>query len=139
MSPTTKKLRVLSLSSYFLLLFWVTYWHFYLSTAEQEYSVTFIVLLYIVPLLLPMPGLLKGKPYTHAWANFIALYYLIHACTVIYAIPAERLYGMIELGLVCALFIGCSMFARYRGRELGLGLSKLKDEMKAEKEIFKGK
>ena len=82
---------------------------------------------------------MKGKSYTHAWANFVVLFYLIHGCTVVYAVQAERWYAAIEIILSTTMFIGCSAFARKRGRELGLGIKKLKDEMKDEKAYFEGK
>ena len=123
MGPTTSKLRWLALISYSLLLGWVALWQLWLSTTHA-YSALFILLIYALPLLLPLKGLIQAKPYTHAWANFITLFYLIHGITVAYAVPDERLYAIVEIVLASAMFTGCSMFARYRGRELGLGLKK---------------
>lgn len=123
MSPTTSKLRWLALISYGLLLFWVVFWQVWLSTTHA-YSALFIILIYALPLLLPLKGMIQAKPYTHAWANFITLFYLIHGITVAYAVANERGYAIVEIVLASAMFIGCSMFARLRGRELGLGLKK---------------
>lgn len=135
MSKTTLIFRRLALYSYFLLLTWLVIWHFVLPV-DVEHSALFIRITWIVLLLLPMQGLVKGKPYTHAWANFVVMIYLIHGLTAIYALPAERLYAFIEIVLATGMFIGCSAFARMRGRELGLGLKKLKDEMAEEKARF---
>lgn len=135
MSPNTQKVRFLALFGHLGLLMWIAIWKL-LMTTEQTYSLLFIFLMYILPLLLPLNGILKAKPYTHAWANFIALYYLLHSLTVLYAVPTERLYAGIELLLVIAMFTGCSLFARLRGRELGLKIKKLKEEMKEECERF---
>lgn len=138
MASDTRFFRYLALISHTLLIVWVTLWQFTFTTT-YSYSTLFIVLFYILPLLLPYWGVLKGKPYTHAWANFVVLFYLIHGCTVVYAVEAERWYAVIEIILSTTMFIGCSAFARKRGRELGLGLKKLKDEMKDEKAYFEGK
>ncbi|QJR82682.1 DUF2069 domain-containing protein [Alteromonas pelagimontana] len=138
MSPTTRFYRYLALGSYIGLLAWVAVWQLLLNT-DHSYSLTFIAIIYLLPLLLPAKGMIQGKPYTHAWANFVVLFYLIHGCTVMYAIEAERLYAAIELILVMLMFTGCCVFARRRGKELGLGLTKLKDEMKREREYFEGK
>ena len=135
MSATTKRFRYLALFSHLGLLVWITVWQLFLS-ADQQYSLVFIFLLYVLPLLLPLPGIIRGKPYTHAWANFIVLYYLLHGLTVLYAVASERWLAAIEVVLVVGMFIGCSVFARLRGRELGLGLKKLKEEMKDESERF---
>jgi uncharacterized membrane protein len=135
MSSTTLLFRRLTLYSYFLLLAWLVIWHFVLPV-NVEHSALFIRITWIVILLLPMQGLIKGKPYTHAWANFIVMIYLIHGLTAIYALPDERLYALIEIVLATGMFIGCSAFARMRGRELGLGIKKLKDELAEEKARF---
>lgn len=127
--------RRLTLSSYFLLIAWLIVWHFFL-TPEKTTSTLFTVLLWIVPILLPCKGLVQGKPYTHAWTNFIVMYYLMHGLTAIYVLEDERLYALIEIILCCGLFTGGSFYARLRGRELGLGIRKLKDELAEEKQAF---
>ena len=135
MAPNTKKFRYLALVCTLSLFVWVVSWQLIFTTTDQ-YSLQFIFLIYPLPLLLPMWGIVKGKPYTHAWANFIALYYLMHGFTVLYAEPAERWFAVIELLLVVGMFTGCSVYARLRGRELGLGLKKLKEEMQEECDRF---
>jgi uncharacterized membrane protein len=127
--------RGLTLISYFLLLAWLLIWHFYL-TPDKATSTMFTLLLWIVPILLPFKGLLQGKPYTHAWTNFIVMYYLLHGLTAVYAVESERWYALIEIVLCCGLFTGCSFYARLKGRELGLGIRKLKEELLEEKQAF---
>lgn len=138
MSATVRKLRYLALLSHLALLIWMSVWYFALPM-DADYSTTFKILIYILPLLLPLPGIVKGKPYTHAWASFIVLLYLLHGITVIYAEPSQMYYAIIELVLAVAMFVGCSAFARLRGQELGTGLPKLKDVMEDEKNFYEGK
>ena len=135
MAPATKKARWLALLSYLGLLAWVTLWQFVL-VEERVYGTLFIAIVYILPLLLPLRGIIAGKPYTHAWANFVVLFYVIHGITAGYAAPQELGYAITELILATGMFAGCRLFARLRGRELGLGLKKLKDVMKEEKQRF---
>lgn len=132
----TRLLRYASLCSYFALLTWVVVWHSLLD--QSRYSAVFVFVVYVAPLLLPLRGLLKGSAYTHAWANFVTLIYLIHGITIAYAEPAERGLALIEIVLSVLMFISCSGFARYRGRELGLSPGKLKDAMAREKQQFEG-
>lgn len=127
MSDQTRFFRLLALTSYFALLIFIVLWHFILIP-DSPYSVLFRVLFWVVPLLLPMRGILAGKPYTHAWANFIIMFYLLHGLTAIYSNPDEWYFALVEIILASVMFIGCSFFARFRGRELGLGLKKLKQE-----------
>ncbi|MFT4993890.1 MAG: putative membrane protein [Paraglaciecola sp.] len=138
MTCNTTFYQRLALSSYFGLIAWLLIWHF-LLTIDKNTSTVFTLLLWILPILLPLKGLLQGKPYTYAWTNFIVMYYLLHGLTAVYVVDGERWYAFIEILLCCGLFIGCSYYARHRGRELGLGIGKLKDELLAEKEAFEGK
>jgi len=135
MSPTVYKLRWLALGSHIMLILWMCIWYFGLLSTS-EYSLVFIFLMYVMPLMLPLWGIIKAKPYTHAWASFIVLLYLLHAITVIYAEPSQIVFAAIELVLASAMFVGCAGFARLRGQELGTGLKKLKDVMEDEKQYF---
>ena len=126
MSDQTRFFRRLALTSYFALLIFIVLWHFVLIP-DSPYSVFFRLLFWVVPLLLPMHGLIQGKPYTHAWANFIIMFYLLHGLTAIYSNPDEWYFALTEIVLASVMFVGCSFFARFRGRELGLGLKKLKE------------
>ncbi|QQX82251.1 DUF2069 domain-containing protein [Shewanella sp. KX20019] len=90
-----------------------------------EYSMLFS-LLWLVPLLLPLKGILTGKPYTYAWASFILCLYMLHALTLLYVTDTNFIFALIESLLIGALLIGFPFYARIRGRELGLGLKKKK-------------
>jgi len=138
MSDRVKKLRYLALYSHLGLLGWMIVWYFFLPMTA-DYSIAFKVIIYILPLLLPLPGIVQGKPYTHAWASFIVLLYFLHAITVIYAEPTQIFYASIELVLAVGMFAGCSSFARLRGQELGTGLPKLSTVMEEEKNLYEGK
>ncbi len=127
MSDKTKLFRRMALVGYFGLLFWVIAWHF-LLTEETAYSPLFLFLFWVLPLLFPMLGIIKGKPYTHAWANFVVMIYLLHGLTAIYTEENEWHYALVELFFATVMFVGCSYYARFRGRELGLGLKKLSKE-----------
>lgn len=129
--------RRLTLSSYFLLIIWIVVWHFFL-TIDKPTSTLFTLVFWVVPILLPAKGLIEGKPYTYAWTNFIIMYYLLHGLTAVYAVDGERLFALVEIILCCTLFTGCSYYARLRGRELGLGIRKLKEELLEEKQAFEG-
>lgn len=88
-----------------------------------EYSLLFN-LLWLVPLLLPIKGILKGNPYTYAWASFILCLYMLHALTLLYVTTDALAFAIIEALLIGALLIAMPFYARIRGRELGLGLKK---------------
>lgn len=138
MSQKVHRMRYLALISHVCLIAWMIMWYFAIPDTS-DYSSAFKILFYILPLLLPLYGIVQGKPYTHAWASFIVLLYFLHSITVIYAEPTQMLYAIIELILATGMFVGCSAFARLRGQELGTGLPKLKTVMEEEKTFFEGK
>ncbi|MGI2258393.1 DUF2069 domain-containing protein [Shewanella sp. GXUN23E] len=105
---------------YIALLLLLTGW-FAGQGLSGEYSLLFS-LLWIVPLLLPLKGILKGEPYTFAWGGFILCLYLLHSLTLLYVEPDARLFAVTESVLLLALLTGFSFYARLRGKELGLGL-----------------
>jgi uncharacterized membrane protein len=138
MSGKVKTYRYVALGSHVLLLAWMSIWYLLLKTSA-DYSISFIFILYVLPLLLPLKGIIQGKPYTHAWACFIILWYFLHSITVMYAEPQYIWHAGLELLLASAMFVGCSVFARLRGQELGTSLPKLSKVMEQEKERFEGK
>jgi uncharacterized membrane protein len=93
------------------------------QSINGEHSIWFS-LLWIVPLLLPLSGVLRGNPYTYAWASFILCLYLLHGLTLLYVTEDSRLFASVEVLLLTALLAGFPFYARIRGRELGLGLKK---------------
>lgn len=135
MSPKVKVYRYLALIGHLGLLTWMTIWYLILSDS-RDYSNTFVIVIYLLPLLLPLYGIIKAKPYTHAWSCFIVLWYLMHSVTVMYVEPSFMIHAIIELVFVIMMFVGCSMFARLRGKELGTGLAKLSKVMEEEKALF---
>lgn len=115
--------RKLTLFAYPALLLWVIVWHGLIAPSELV-AVWLKPLAWAVPLLFPLKGILMGKPYTHAWANFVLMLYFVHSLTTLWTHPEERLFALIELLLTTAAFIGATYYARYAGREQGLGLKK---------------
>ncbi len=111
-------------TGYVLLVIMLSYW-FIQQGISGEYSMIFS-LLWLIPLLLPLKGVLTGKPYTYAWASFILCLYMLHALTLVYVTETNLAFAVIESLLIGVLLIGFPFYARIRGRELGLGLKKKK-------------
>ncbi|MCG6389130.1 DUF2069 domain-containing protein [Vibrio fluvialis] len=138
MSPRTTRFRWLALGGNLSLLGWIVLWQLELSPHPHINPVTLTVA-WLIPLLLPLPGILAGKPYTHAWANFILMFYFLHAFTILYVDGGERLLAAVELLLTLAAFMGNILYARHRGKELGLKLTKLSEVEKQERARFDNK
>ncbi len=125
MTSRIRLFRTLALTAYLALLTLMLVWQLWWSQGS-ELSPLFRVLLWIVPLLFPLVGIIRGKPYTHAWANFILMWYFLHSLTLLWVAPEQRHLAIGELLLTTLAFIGCTAYAREQGRALGLGLKKQK-------------
>ncbi|KZN30379.1 membrane protein [Pseudoalteromonas luteoviolacea S2607] len=130
--PTTKLFYKLALFGYVGLLILMPVWLFLISPREGH-SIGFMFVVYILPLLLPLRGIIKDKPYTFAWANFIVLIYFIHGFTLLWISSSELVWVLLELLFSTCMFIGCTYYARHRGQELGLKIRKLKEDLADEK------
>lgn len=113
---TPKFSLYLTLSGYFSLLLLLIIWHGFISPAEKQPWL--LVAFIIAPLLLPLPGLLKEKPYTYAWTSFVVLLYFMHGIVESWANDNDRLYAIIEVFLSVQVYTGAIYFARLQGRAL---------------------
>ncbi|MCL1121314.1 DUF2069 domain-containing protein [Shewanella seohaensis] len=123
---TSSTLLTLSRLGYLALVLLLGGW-FIGQGLNGEYTLLFS-LLWLVPLLLPLRGILKGNPYTYAWASFILCLYMLHALTLLYVTTDALAFAIIEVLLIGILLIAFPFYARIRGRELGLGLKKKSDK-----------
>ncbi|AIW14734.1 DUF2069 domain-containing protein [Vibrio tubiashii] len=135
MQSTTKLYRLLALFGNLALLAWIMMWQLSLSP-HPHISSTTLAIAWAVPLLLPLPGILAGKPYTHAWANFVLMLYFLHGFTILYVDDGERWLAVVELVLTTLAFFGNILYARARGKELGMKLKRLSKVEKEEKARF---
>jgi uncharacterized membrane protein len=114
--------RWATLIGYFGLLGTLSVWHGWISPAERVPTALVLIVL-LTPLLFPLRGLLQGKPYTHAWTSFVALFYFTlgvsHA-----AVEEERFYGILQILTSLLLFFGCILYARFRSRQLRADVGK---------------
>lgn len=122
---STEQLKKVALVSYFSLLIYMPLWLIVISPSSGL-SPTLTIVMFVVPLLFPLKGLLQGNPYTYAWTNFIVMIYFLHSLTTLWVAPADRLWAAIELLLATILFLAATYYAKYKGQELGLSIRKKK-------------
>ncbi len=116
MGAPTRTARYLTLISYFGLLLLLVVWNTWLAPSLR-FPTALVLLVFVSPLLLPLRGLLHGRPYTHVWTSFLALAYFAHGISEAYVDPRDRPYAVLEVALSLALFSSCLLYARLRGRE----------------------
>ena len=106
----------LTLSGYFLLIVLLVIWHGFIYPASNQ---PWLVLAFIIaPLLFPMKGLLKEKPYTYAWTSFLIMLYFMHGVVEVWANEEQRIFAVLEVILSTQVYIGAIYFARLQGRAL---------------------
>lgn len=71
-----------------------------------------LALLWLAPLLFPLPGLIRGRRYTYAWSTLLVIGYVALALTEIVADPSRRLLPVAILIFAFALFLALVMFLR---------------------------
>ena len=122
---STQKLKTIALTSYFSLLIFMPLWLIVLNPSTGL-SPMLSVLMFTVPLLFPIKGLVQGNPYTYAWSSFIVMIYFLHSLTTLWVSEEDIIWASIELILASVLFISGSYYAKYKGQELGLSIRKKK-------------
>ncbi|MGK0250317.1 MAG: putative membrane protein [Oleispira sp.] len=138
MSSNTKNLRYFALIANLSLILWVGLWQSTISPHPHLNNYV-IAVMWIIPMLLPLKGILEGKPYTHAWANFILMFYFLHALTILWVDDGERWLALIELVITSSAFVANILFARVRAKELGIKLKRLSQVEREEREAHETK
>ena len=106
--------RWLTLSGYFSLLFGLFAWHLLIEPAAKH-LISVIIFLQLGPLMFPLFGLLNGKPYTHAWTMYLAIFYFVIG--VWYTGSSDDLLiGLYVIFTSLTLFTGTAMVTRYTGK-----------------------
>ncbi|WP_196138312.1 DUF2069 domain-containing protein [Aliikangiella sp. G2MR2-5] len=126
-APTEQMLFAhrVTLAGYFGLIVFIPFWNLIWFPSPQ-FNNSVITGFWLVPLLFPLIGLVKGKAYTHAWSGFIAVIYVCHALASFITHLAEWPAIVIELILANMFLFGGMYFAKWRGEQLGLQLPKKK-------------
>jgi len=129
LATRTRRLLRLGQLGYVILLVLIPLWVLWLSPPELGSART-LLLVWWGPLWLPLWGILRGKAYTFAWANFIVMWYFLHSLTTIWVSDGLNfVLAVVELAAAALMFYGCTYYAKYRGQELGLKIPKLKDDL----------
>jgi uncharacterized membrane protein len=75
---------------------------------------------WVLPLLLFLPGLLRGAWKSHLWLCFVLMVYFTVTVSELFD-PRREAADWLELAAIVVLFVAAMMYARWRQRELGGG------------------
>lgn len=125
-SLPTQTYKKIALIGYFSLLLFMPIWLLLLNPS-QGLNPWLSTVMFIIPLLFPLKGILAGNPYTFAWSNFVVMLYFLHSLTTLWVSEDDRIWAALELIFASLMFYGGTYYAKYRGQELGLSIRKPKD------------
>ncbi len=120
---TAPALRRVALGSYVALIALSLLWEAWLAPSRS--AMAFWLVVKLLPLLLPLPGMLSDRLRAYVFACLIVLLYIIEATVLTYTqaarplvITEPRLLAWIELLLVCAYFVSATFYVRRRRAEI---------------------
>ena len=76
-----------------------------------------VPMILVLPLLFPLPGLLRGRDYTFAWSTMLLVFYVGGYLAAGHANPAEK-WACFGVAAVAALeFVSLSVYVKARSKE----------------------
>lgn len=109
-----KLARALTLIGYVGLLVLYALWFLLLQPAASDHPWV-IWLIHTLPLAAFAPPIIRRSPRPHAWLCFILLLYFMES-VLASLVPHSRWLGLTDAALVCTLFIGAMLFARWQSQ-----------------------
>lgn len=103
--------RFVTISSVLALLILLASWYGWLSPPGKV-PVAVALSILLLPLLIPLPGMLAARRYTFQWSIFLALAYFTHGVVEAFGAPADRGYAILEIVLTLSWFVGAIVFIR---------------------------
>ena len=67
----------------------------------------------IIPLLIPLKGLLQDQRYTFKWVGFLTLFYFSIGISEGFVSPENRLYSILTVSFSCLLFLSSVYYSRF--------------------------
>jgi len=120
LQPLTRLFRTLMLIGYFGLLTLLTA-KFTILGNGSGFPVALTLLILVAPLLLPLRGLLRGRPRSHLWACFLSLFYFSAGVFNAAGEPAQPWIPLLEIILSVLLFMGALLYLRFCDGEQSAG------------------
>jgi len=115
-APRTELMRRVSLACYVLLVIALS--QQVLGVEQLKHTTRgFLWVVWIGPLLVFLPGLVRGTWKTYLWLCFILLIYFMVVVGNLFG-PRAAVADWLQLALICVLFTTAMFYSRWRQREL---------------------
>ena len=111
-SPLVTTTRILAVGSLLGLIVLGLAWELFLAPLRPGGS---SLALKVLPLCIPLLGLLKNRMYTYRWVSLLVWVYFTEGAVRAYSDKAPGNYlAMIEIALCLSLFVACALHVRLR-------------------------
>lgn len=100
------------LTGYFGLLTLLMLWNTVIAPS-QRFPVAITLIISVLPLMLPLRGLLHGRRTACAWAAYLSLFYFVHGIVEAAAGPGVRFLAGLEIAASLLLFFGAVFYVRF--------------------------
>ena len=104
--------RILALLGYFGTMAFLMLWIITLAPPQIPKSIALAIAM--LPLLLPLRGMLHGRVYTHSWAGFLALPYFAFGVDAAVHRTEKPWLGIVLVVLSIIWFFGSAYYAKYK-------------------------
>ena len=104
--------RVLALIGYFGTMAFLMLWIIKLAPPQIPKSIALAISL--LPLLLPLRGMIHGRVYTHSWAGFLALPYFAFGVDAAIHRTEKQWLGIVLVALSVVWFFGSAYYSKYK-------------------------
>ena len=112
LTPRVRLMRGVSLACFFGLIGLLC--AYYLIFANLHVARPWVILLIeLVPLLILVPGMLKGSPRGHSFTCYVVNLYLLKGALAAFD-PNRQLFGLLEIAASVAVFVSALLFVRWR-------------------------
>ena len=105
-------MRVLALAGYFGTMAFLMLWIIKLAPPQIPKSIALAIGL--LPLLLPLRGMIHGRVYTHSWAGFLALPYFAFGFDAAIHRTEKPWLGLVLVLLSVMWFFGSAYYSKYK-------------------------
>ncbi len=107
-----KVTRALALIGYFGIMAFLMLWIIKISPPQIPKSIALAISL--LPLLLPLRGMLHGRVYTHSWAGFLALPYFAFGVDAAIHRTEKPWLGIVLVILSTVWFLASAYYAKFK-------------------------
>jgi len=111
----TQFYRALTLIGFFGLMLTLLCW-IILPERGALFPTATLLAIALLPLLLPLRGILHGKPYTHAWNSFLMLFYFSFAVGELYSAAHFDFYPALAVLFSLICFTASILYIRFNAK-----------------------